>query len=318
MLTLWSMFLVLAILFFQEPDRSHLFVDKNSYDGNTEEDIISTNAPAAATVATDLTTPTSITNDVSETRPLVISGDLPLLESGGDSELSVNNESIKTKVEPPLWRNAAVMNSLWLYFVLKLVLEMLLSSTPTVTKYYFGWHSKISGLFMMIMALLMFPANLLVARLSQRHDDRELMFWSLLMMMVSVLGILDYGRNYSAIQYVVFAIGIFISTNCLEGPNMGLLSKTIPKSWAKGTFNSGFLATEAGTLARSVGDVLISAVAGSLGVSLLLNGLFVSMSALVVVSLLLVRRFYNQLTEGDDDDSTSIASLSMDESDRNN
>jgi hypothetical protein len=45
------------------------------------------------------------------------------------------------------------------YFVLKLVLEMLLSSTSTVTKFYFGWDSRRSGLFMASVALLMFPAN---------------------------------------------------------------------------------------------------------------------------------------------------------------
>jgi hypothetical protein len=311
MLGLWSMFLVLTVLSFQEPDRSHLFVDENANDGNAQEDIVSTATATGATARI----PTLI---VPEMQPLVISGDLPYLENGGDGELRVKNEPNNVKIEPPLWRNAAVMNSLWLYFVLKLVLEMLLSSTPSVTKYYFGWHSKTSGLFMMIMALLMFPANFVVARLSQRYDDRELIVWALVMMMVSVLGILDYGRNYVVVQYVVFAIGVFLSTNCLEGPNMGLLSKTIPKSWAKGTFNSGFLATEAGTLARSVGDVLISVVAGSLGVSFLLNGLFLPMIALVGFSLLLVRRFYNQLTEGDDDDTASIASLSLDESDRNN
>jgi hypothetical protein len=137
-------------------------------------------------------------------------------------------------------------------------------------------------------------------------------------MLVSVVGILDYHTEggYSAVQYVTFSVGIFISTNSLEGPNMGLLSKTIPKSWAKGTFNSGFLATEAGTLARSIGDALISTVAGSLGIALLLNGLFVPMAVLVLLSLVLVRQFYSQLTEGTDDDDDDTASVvSMDTAD---
>jgi hypothetical protein len=151
--------------------------------------------------------------------------------------------------------------------------------------------------------------------LSQRYEDRELILWALIIMLVSVIGILNYeSDSYSVIQYVIFSVGIFISTNSLEGPNMGLLSKTIPKSWAKGTFNSGFLATEAGTLARSVGDVLITSVAGSLGISLLLNGLFIPMAILVAVSLLLVRQFYSQMTEtpDDDDDTASIASMETD------
>jgi hypothetical protein len=134
-------------------------------------------------------------------------------------------------------------------------------------------------------------------------------------MLVSVVGILDYTHDYSVVRYVVSAVGIFISTNSLEGPNMGLLSKTIPTSLSRGIFNSGFLATEAGTLARSVGDVLISGIAGSFGVSMLLNGLFLPMGVLVAVSLFVVRKCYSQLTdagdEDDDDDTASIASGSF-------
>ena len=122
-------------------------------------------------------------------------------------------------------------------------------------------------------------------------------------MLVSVLGIIDYLPNqYSVYQYILFGIGIFISTNSLEGVNMSLLSKTIPTSWAKGTFNSGFLATEAGTLARSVGDVLISTVAGMFGLDMLLNGLFAPMAVLCAISLIMVYFSYNQLTDMDDDD----------------
>lgn len=122
------------------------------------------------------------------------------------------------------------------------------------------------------------------------------------MMLVSVLGFLDYFPHYSIYQYAICSIGIFVSTNSLEGVNMSLLSKTIPKAWAKGTFNSGFLATEAGTLARSVGDVLISAVAGGLGMNMLLNGLFIPMAFLCAFTLLIVYFFYDQLVVTDDDD----------------
>jgi len=285
----------MAILFFQEPDRSHMFAttkDVDTKDKETKE------------------------KHKFETEPLIVHGDLPRNESG-ETELtgsaSASTTSNEANKEEPIWKNAAVMITLWLYFVLKLVLEMLLSSTSTVTKYYFGWDSRLSGLFMAFMAMLMFPCNFFLAKLSQTFEDRELIVWALVLMLVSVVGILDYNADdYFVIQYIVFAIGIFLSTNSLEGPNMGLLSKTIPKSWAKGTFNSGFLATEAGTLARSVGDVLISFVAGTLGLGMVLNGMFVPMALLVGISLLLVRKFFNQLTDMDDDtddDTASIASM---------
>jgi Na+/melibiose symporter-like transporter len=307
MACLWSTFLLLTFLFFREPDRSHWLdpvqeeQEESTFNGRTEP------MPSK-----------SLGERIEVTDPKLVDG----LQHGlsfDNSDMtgsSTNNNLEDTQTqERPLWKNAAVMNSLWLYFVLKLVLEMLLSSTPTVTKFYFGWQSKKSGLFMMFMALLMFPANLVVARLSQRYEDRELILWALIVMLVSVVGILDYTHDYSVVRYVVSAVGIFISTNSLEGPNMGLLSKTIPTSLSRGIFNSGFLATEAGTLARSVGDVLISGIAGSFGVSMLLNGLFLPMGVLVAVSLFVVRKCYSQLTdagdEDDDDDTASIASGSV-------
>merc|ERR1711937_1071139 len=119
---------------------------------------------------------------------------------------------------------------------------------------------------------------MVVAKLSQKHEDRELITATLMIMLASVLGIIDYLPNqYSAFQYIIFGVGIFVSANSLEGVNMSLLSKKIPTSWAKGTFNSGFLATEAGTLARSVGDVVISAAIQMFGLKNLLNGLFAPM-----------------------------------------
>ena len=143
----------------------------------------------------------------------------------------------------------------------------------------------------------------MVAKLSQKYEDRELIVAILIVMIVSVLGIIDFHPDsYSVSQYILFGVGIFLSTNGLEGINMSLLSKTIPTSWAKGTFNSGFLATEAGTLARSAGDVLISAVAGTFGLDMILDGLFAPMALLCAVTLAMVYFCYDKLTDMDEDE----------------
>jgi hypothetical protein len=76
----------------------------------------------------------------------------------------------------------------------------------------------------------------------------------------------------------------------------------IPKSWAKGTFNSGFLATKAGTVAQSVGDVLISVTTGLLEFGHLLNCTFLPLMILVFATILLVRRYFDRMIEDDDDD----------------
>ena len=93
---------------------------------------------------------------------------------------------------------------------------------------------------------------------------------------------------------------------------MSMLSKTIPTSWAKGTFNSGFLATEAGTLARSVGDVIISNVMGIYGVENLLDGLFTPMALLCASSLVTVYYTYSHLTDADDEDDDTDSNTSND------
>jgi len=99
---------------------------------------------------------------------------------------------------------------------------------------------------------------------------------------------------YTPVQYVIGSIAIFIGTNALEGPTMSLLSKTIPKSWSRGIFNVGILATEAGTLGRAVGDVFLTAC-GSHGMGNLLNNTFGIMSVLSALTLGISIHFFDYL-----------------------
>jgi len=94
------------------------------------------------------------------------------------------------------------MMTLWIYFILKLVLECLLSSCPTLTSYYFDWESTDSGLFLAFLGLLMFPANMFVAKLSRRHEDRELINAALVIMLCSIVGFNAFSSKYSVIQYM--------------------------------------------------------------------------------------------------------------------
>jgi predicted MFS family arabinose efflux permease len=151
----------------------------------------------------------------------------------------------EVRAERPFYKNIAVMTTLGIYFVLKLVLECLLSSTATVTSFYFDWNVTKTGLLLAILGLLMFPANMVVAILSRRYQDREIILATEGIILVGTIGIIAYGsgENYSAVQYIAASVCCFLGTNMLEGPNMSLLSKTIPRSMAKGIFNSGLLAT---------------------------------------------------------------------------
>jgi hypothetical protein len=273
----------MALLYFDEPDRSHLIGKATSHQGLGFKD-----------------------TKMEETKPLLSS--FKATEHG-----DANTTPTTAIISLPLYRNVPVMMTLWLYFILKLVLECLLSSCATLTGVFFGWDSQHKGTFLAFLGGLMIPVNMVVAKLSQNYEDRELIVGTLFIMFLSTVGILDFtagsASSYSVIQYVTFSICLFISANVLEAPNMGLLSKTIPKNWARGTFNSGFLATEAGTAARSIGNILVSAAAAFYGVENLLNATFVPVAALVGLSTWWTLRFFDQLVDDDEDDdnSTGIA-----------
>lgn len=128
MIFFWSLFLVASVMLFEEPDRSHIFGKK---------------------------LPTlELTSRIENGENKYLLADV---HSSGE---------IEAEYDPPIYSNVPVMMTLLIYFILKLVLECLLSSSPTLTAFYFGWDSKSSGLFLDFLGLLVFPANMVVARLT--------------------------------------------------------------------------------------------------------------------------------------------------------
>lgn len=227
----------------------------------------------------------------------------PLLKKGNQSAIpsSTVDSFPEQDSSPSLLRNVPVLTTFLIYFVLKLVLEALLSSCANLTHFYFDWDSSVTGVFLACLGLLMLPANLGVAWLASRYDDRELIVAFQSVMLLGCLVIMQYGQIYSLLQYLIASVIIFVSTNALEGPNMSLLSNTIPKSWSRGIFNVGLLATEAGTAGRALGNVFLSSF-GRGGIEHLLNRTFGSFSALSGVTLILTMWLYDDLDPLDKDD----------------
>lgn len=192
-----------------------------------------------------------------------------------------------------LWSNIPVIVSLVVYIILKLVLECLITSSSSLAQYYFAWNSTTSGLYLAALGLLMFPTNVLVSRLTDRYEDRYMMVLSECLMTIGIIIFIHYGA-YTISQFIAGGIVIFISTNVLEGVNMSLLSKTIPKSFAKGTFNSGLLATEAGTLGRALGDIAIALI-GIPGMQYVLNYTFFPLFVISVGTTLYTVYHYKSL-----------------------
>jgi MFS family permease len=289
--TLWTIYLITAAIFFEEPQKlAFASASKKPNKKKTVELAVHSSS----------------------------NGEMQPLTSGGINEDKTFATKIQKKKKPKkkksLLQNIPVMTSLAIYFVLKFVIEALLSSAEPITGKYFDWNLSQTGTFLAVLGLLMFPANILVAHLSHTYEDRDVIVSSLIVMTVGCLGLLyfpslmpflhihTFQSTYSAIQYVVFGMCVFISCNALESVNMALLSKTIPTSWARGTFNSGLLATEAGTMGRAAGDLFISAVAGTLGFEWLLDGLFVPCAVGSAIMAVIAIHLYPHLEPNDDDD----------------
>jgi len=101
---------------------------------------------------------------------------------------------------------------------------------------------------------------------------------------------------------VLGSSSLFALLNALEGVIMSLLSKVVSSELAKGTFNSGLLATEAGTLGRVVGDCMLTFLSerhstggGESADGAVINALFLPVAIGVLVSILLVYRYWDLL-----------------------
>ncbi|CEG37548.1 spx domain-containing membrane protein [Plasmopara halstedii] len=268
MFALWTLYLVALLVWFKEPNRLERERFLESRRSMLENGLISSSIVEVAAQLKETTPLMARSHSITPPPPLI-----------------------------SLWHNVSVVASLFIYIVLKLVLECLITASSTIAMYYFHWGSTNNGLYLAALGLLMFPTNMVVGWMTFRYEDREIIMLSEAAMFVGVGVIINYG-HYSVAQFVVGGVIIFISTNVLEGVNMSLLSKTIPKSFAKGTFNSGLLATEAGTFGRAIGDIAITLV-GLPGIQYVLNYTFAPLSAISLLTILYTSRVYHKLATDD-------------------
>jgi len=199
----------------------------------------------------------------------------------------------------PIWKNAPVMVNFFIYFIEKLLMECVSSSTSILTFYYFDWPGSWAGYWLAFLCILVLPVNLLVGYLSRIYEDREMMVVMQIATIVGCVVILRLGEEYYIEQYMLGTLIVVVTSNMVEGPNMSLLSKTIPKSWRKGFLNVGLLATEAATMGRTAGDAFL-ALCGTGGIENQLNWTFGSMILATTFTLWITYRFYDSLIPTED------------------
>jgi uncharacterized membrane protein YeaQ/YmgE (transglycosylase-associated protein family) len=181
-----------------------------------------------------------------------------------------------------------------LYVVNKVGQELVISSIPMVTQAEFGWSREGGGYYMTVVGASVLPMILLINKFLKDAEERELVLhlsYASLACLVLMLHFTALGE-YTMFQYVIGSIFLFASLNALEGVVMALLAKLISPELAKGTFNSGLLATEAGTFGRVVGDMCIT-IFGSAEEPV--NGMFLPVAVMVAASIGLVWCFFDRL-----------------------
>ena len=113
----------------------------------------------------------------------------------------------------------------------------------------------------------------------------------------SDLGILSHLIPFGApdpLRYCLGQVVVFAGLQASESVIMSTLSKVVHPKLAAGTFNSGLLATELGTLGRAVGDTAISA-AGFVSMDEMINLLNFPNLALLCASVHVIEANYNKL-----------------------
>nr|XP_024377632.1 SPX domain-containing membrane protein At4g11810-like isoform X3 [Physcomitrium patens] len=286
----WFLYLIWVVIGFKEPSHEHLIVDEASSSASQDNQL----GKKESQKGTDR-------HDALE--PLLSVSLKPSNFNAERADLKSDSSNDKQSKKPAtsfleasrlLARPLKVQ--LYVYFMLKFAMEILLSESSVVTQYYFGWGTRSVAFFLALLGLTVLPVNWVVGSYASNiFEDRQLLVGSEILTCVGVIISFDFGiLPYSVTQYVTGAFILFVSAEVLEGVNLSLLSKVMSSRLSRGTYNGGLLSTEAGTLARVVADCAIT-LTGYLGQDVLLNATMFPTLIICIFAVVSTMWTYNSL-----------------------
>ncbi len=226
---------------------------------------------------------------------------------GNDNNLFNNNGGYslrpKAKSKEPSCFEFITFEVYILLFILtvnKTGQELAISSMPFLGREVFNLSVESPGYYMALIGTLVLPTNIFVSQMFKDMEERDIVLRLSYFILFGIGLICHFGAfgDYSLFQYIFGTSVVFTYLNSLEGVIMSLLSKLISPDLAKGTFNSGLLATEAGTLGRVLGDMAITVFGNDSSRSpMLVNQLYLPFAMLVVTTVLLMQQFYERFVE---------------------
>lgn len=189
----------------------------------------------------------------------------------------------------------SVKVQLYIYFMLKYAMEIVLAESSVITGYYFVWSTSSVAAFLACLGLTVLPVNVVIGSyISNMFEERQVLLVSEILVCIGILLSFHVLIPYSVPQYVGSALLTFVAAEVLEGVNLSLLSRVMSSRLARGTYNGGLLSTEAGTLARVIADGTIT-ISGALGEGKLLNTTLVPALFICVTSIVATCFTYNSL-----------------------
>ena len=202
--------------------------------------------------------------------------------------------------KPRFWdyMTAEVLVILFVYTVNKVGQELVISSIPLLTHTMFQWSVQSAGYYMAVVGALVLPMVVLLNRWVNNVEERYMMLYLSYACMGSIFLLFHSPTllgHYTVGQYILGSALLFSFLNSLEGVIMTLLAKVISPELAKGTFNSGLLATEAGTFGRVLGDCCITLFGAAQHSSELVNHLFFPLAVMVLLCVALVHWYFDVL-----------------------
>lgn len=236
------------------------------------------------------------------TQPLLSNSKAKQIDGDGDTDCD-DAEEDPVEIQKPVnsivsaYRllTPSVKVQLYIYFMLKYAMEIVLAESSVITGYYFIWSTSSVAIFLACLGLTVLPVNVFVGSyISNMFEERQVLLASEILVCIGILLSFHVLIPYSVPQYVSSALITFVSAEVLEGVNLSLLSRVMSSRLSRGTYNGGLLSTEAGTLARVIADGTIT-LAGFWGESKLLNTTLIPALFICVSSIVATCFTYNSL-----------------------
>ncbi|BDA44398.1 SPX domain-containing membrane protein At4g11810 [Coccomyxa sp. Obi] len=230
----------------------------------------------------------------------------PLLQQNGSSSSgpveTIKEVSEEAEEEQQSWWDAgmqATLAAVLCLWALKLVQQGYVDGLSIFTGPLYGWSGSQNGLLMAVLGIASIPLSFLVGWMSPHISDRSLTAAALLATAVGATLCTSAGNSRDPAAYFGGGATLYMGSLILEGASMCLLSKVLPARLTRGLFNAGLLTTEAGTLGRFSGNIVMSVVARLTGVEtsqellrfgMTLYGIFAALLLLIGFYMLAVWR----------------------------